>query len=255
MIPVSKKKLIVVSDIHGNLPDFLYFLNLWLRDKENHIVFLGDLIHSDSLDTDGSIEILELVREYIDYDTFHVLLGNHELSQILDEDAYRYGVNQVEEFKLLVESKYIFDYKVKYDELIELLKKFKPAISTENGFFLIHSGVHEDYLNSLISGDINLLSSVDYDGLTDFEKEVLTEIIWARPYQDYSEDVIDDVCDLYDCRFMISGHTNYNGCHVFGNQLIFDSSYCTEHKHYLELDLNKYYENILDVLKDLNRIN
>ena len=73
-IPFINKKLFVVTDIHGNLQDFNDYLNLWLMDKSNHIVFTGDLIHHDEKSKDKSLEILDLVRVYNRYSTFHVLL-------------------------------------------------------------------------------------------------------------------------------------------------------------------------------------
>ena len=49
---------------------------------------------------------------------------------------------------------------------------------------------------------------------------------------------------------MIVGHTPMNGLHIIGNQLIMDSSFCTKTKYYLDIDLSKEYNDIIeDVLK------
>ena len=82
-----------------------------------------------------------------------------------------------------------------------------------------------------------------------FEKKIITEHLWARPYDDYTEQTINQILNYTNKKYLISGHTNYNGCHIIGNQLIFDSSHNTETKYYLEIQLNKKYENIIEILK------
>ena len=245
------KELIVVSDIHGNLQDFKYYLGLWLQDTSNHICFMGDLIHADTISEDYSLEILDLVKEYIEYSSFHVLLGNHELSQLLCEDVYRYNINQTEQFKQLVEERYPDNYLQKYQEYKKLLSKFNYFLTTSNGLFIIHSGIHEAFIDSIINGNVDIYQlDINYD----YEKELLTQFLWARPYDDYTEKDIEKFLKHTNCQYMISGHTNYNGLHIYGNQLIFDSSYNTENKLYLQVKLNKKYDNIFEIIKQLKEM-
>ena len=251
-LPLMDNELIIVSDIHGNLDDFKYYLNLWLKDKHNHICFMGDLIHADTISEDYSLEILDLVKEYIEYPSFHVLLGNHELSQLLDEDAYRYDVNQTLQFKELVKNKYPTNHQVKYNEYLKLLSKFKYFLITSNDLFIIHSGIHEDYIDSIITGDVDIydLNIKEYS----YEKELLTMFLWSRPYTDYTEQDLEKFLKHTKSKYMISGHTNYNGLHIYGNQLIFDSSHNTENKYYLQIKLNKEYNSIFEIIKQLKEM-
>ena len=96
----KKGRLIVVTDIHGNKDDFDKYIDIW--DAENpfcHILFLGDLIHEVEYGKDLSLDILEdIYNNYIHLPNFHVLLGNHELSQISNDDIWKYTINQTYEF-------------------------------------------------------------------------------------------------------------------------------------------------------------
>ena len=214
----------------------------------NHIIFTGDLIHGDIWsDEDYSLEILDLVREYIEYPNFHILLGNHELSQIYEEDCYKYFINQTEEFKKMVEKKYP-NNPHKYYEYQELMMRFETYCVTSNGVFIIHSGIHEDYIEPLITDSVDL-NNILWDNK--YEQKILTEHLWSRPYDDFTEKSIDKILEYYACKYMVTGHTNYNGCHIIGNQLIFDSSYCTDNKYYLEFNTHEEFKDIINLMQHL----
>ena len=59
----KKGRLMVVTDIHGNYDNYQKYLKLWnKKDKNSHIVFVGDLIHKTS-GYDQSIEIMDDIIE------------------------------------------------------------------------------------------------------------------------------------------------------------------------------------------------
>ena len=248
-IPLQDKYLYIITDQHGNYTDFQYYLNLWLQDTSNHIVFTGDLIHSHWPGNDNSLEILDTIKKYLQYPTFHVLLGNHEWSQIHEENCYKYFINQTEEFYKQVETKYPDNTLEKYQEYKNLLRKFKYYITTSNGFYISHTGIHEDYLEAIKN---NIQDIDDLNNITLFEKELLTECIWSRPYDDYNENTIQSFLDYLNLDYMISGHTPYTPGHIIGNQLIFDNSQSKE-KYYLKIKLDKTYSDIISVMKELKK--
>lgn len=189
-----------------------------------------------------------MVREYIEYPNFHILLGNHELSQIYGEDCYRYFINQTEEFKKQVEKKYPNNFTTKYQEYKQLMMRFKTYCVTSNGVFIIHSGIHEDYIEPLITEAVDL-NNIVWDN--EYEQKILTEHLWSRPYDDFTEKSVNNILEYYDCKYMVTGHTNYNGCHIIGNQLIFDSSHCTDNKYYLEFNTNDEFKDIINLMQHL----
>lgn len=266
----SRGKLIVVADIHGNKEDFDKYIAIWdMHDPDCHILFTGDLIHGIGYDEDFSIEILEECMKYFNLPNFHVLLGNHELAQITNESVWKYGINQTRDFNLQLKYKAIktalsdddvvFNiditeeyYLAKKWDFENFIKKFDYFCITENGFFFSHAGISDSALISLINKEVDLFN-LDIDLIT-ADYLFLEEMLWSRPYDDYVEHEIDIFLGIVDCKFMCVGHTPYNGCHILGKQLIFDSSFETENKYYLEIDLNKEYKDIVDVMKCLKEM-
>jgi len=91
----AKGRAFIVTDIHGHWDDYQKYLELWDEfGKDNHFILTGDFIHSIEPD-DGSLEIIESVKEhYENEDNFHVLLGNHEWAQLTGTSVYKAGYNQ-----------------------------------------------------------------------------------------------------------------------------------------------------------------
>ncbi|MBO5476374.1 MAG: metallophosphoesterase [Clostridia bacterium] len=260
----KKGRLIVVTDIHGNKDDFdKYVDEIWDRDDPNcHIVFTGDLIHELEYSKDLSLDVLDEVDKLFNLPNFHVLLGNHEFCQIMHNEVYKWGTNQTEEFIHHIEDRYEWDeeiylYQIMYEEF---MKCFPYFLVTDNGFFISHAGISTTALNQLINQEIDLFNikainaavhTKEEEAQKEKDIEFIEEMIWSRPYDDYIEEDIDKFLEIAGCKFMIVGHTPQNGCHILGNQLIFDSSFCTTTKYYLDIDLSKEYKDIIEVLKSL----
>ena len=102
----AKGRLLVVTDLHGNLEDYEKYIELWdCDDPDCHLVFVGDFIHSTD-DNDGSIEIIEdAIDKYNKYPNFHPLLGNHEWSHIVKSPVFKGHSNQTQEFEDLIKVK------------------------------------------------------------------------------------------------------------------------------------------------------
>lgn len=266
----KKGRLIVVTDIHGNKEDFDKYIDIWDKnDLDCHILFLGDLIHEVEYGKDLSIDILEECMEYFDLPNFHILLGNHELCQVMDEFVYKLGYNQTIEFNRHIQDKAI-NFVIKDNNLTtdketidqyydmykynfeSFMRQFDYFCITENGFFFSHAGISDSALISLINKEIDLFN-LNIDTVT-ADYIFLEEMIWSRPYDDYVETEIDIFLGMVDCKFMCVGHTPYNGCHILGNQLIFDSSFATDNKYYLDIDLSKDYDDIVKVMKCLKEV-
>ena len=263
-----KGRLIVVTDIHGNKNDFDKYINeIWDKnDPDCHIVFTGDLIHEMDYSKDLSLDILDEIDKLFNLPNFHVLLGNHEYCQIKDDDVYKWGINQTKDFIKHIEDRYewfdeAFTYQTMYEEM---MKEFSYFLITDNGFFIAHAGISDSALNLLINQEVDLfnIKSINAVRKTEEQKEqykkdmlFLEDMIWSRPYDDYVEDEIEHFLKIAGCKFMIVGHTPMNGFHIIGNQLIIDSSFCTKTKYYLDIDLSKEYNDIIeDVLKSIKTL-
>lgn len=86
IIDISDKKLMIVSDLHGNQHDFDRVMNRFHHFKQkgevDQLVFLGDIVHSFNYKNDASIDILNTLIEKGANEAgseIVCLLGNHEL--------------------------------------------------------------------------------------------------------------------------------------------------------------------------------
>ena len=238
----QKGKVLIITDLHGNLEDYERYIDIWkkFKDKNNHLILTGDFIHSCYVN-DGSLEIIDSVKIlYENEKDFHVLLGNHEWAQILDESIYKGGLNQTQDFKGLVYKK----YGKKTEEKMEFYKKFFKtlaiAVRTENKVLISHAGPSPHLKNEK---DIKNISNNDYSN-----NLVLYDMVWNRNME-CSRNYLDPFLTYLKCNASIVGHTPVEGVELVGNQLIVSSSFGTEQKAFIELDLEEEINNGHDLLK------
>ena len=241
-------RLIVVTDLHGNLDDYNYYLNLWDEsDPDFHIVFCGDMIHGLDEETDGSVEILDdAIAKSKECPNFHTLLGNHEWAHITNKEIYK---NQM---PLTLGFKNIISYTKGFIEphLTNYVKFFKTMpyfARTENGLFISHSGP-SDKVRS-IEG-FNRIFEDDYSG------PILYDFLWNRYNRvtDYTKGDVSRFLDIVGSKVMVVGHCPVESYKVFGKQIIMSSSFATKVKTYLDIDLAMEINDVKDVQKQLKFI-
>lgn len=237
-------RLIVVSDIHGNLEDYNRYVNLWdENDPDFHIVFLGDLIHATG-DDDGSIEILDDVIEKSKYPNFHTLLGNHEWSHIVNSDIYKNGEDLKRNFEALVSYKKGF-IEPSLTRYIKFFKTMPYFVKTSNGLFLSHSGP---------STKVKSIEAFNLIFESDYSSPILYDFLWNRynSVNDYIKSDVDTFLEVIGSKYMVIGHTVVESYKLFGNQMILASSFYTKVKTYLDIDLSKELNSMKDLQKQLN---
>ena len=235
----SKGKLIVVTDLHGNLNDYKEYLAKWdSEDPDCYILFTGDLIHAYKKE-DKSIEILEDVMEKSEkYDNFNVLLGNHEWSHVSNTTIQKGKTYPKEAFKDLIQIH--FGTLSPLNRYINFFREMPIIAKTNNGIFISHAGPYwqiksEESLEKIINSQ-------------NFHSKELKGFLWNR-YNRVLIKNIDRFLDTVNCKAMVVGHTAVEGIRIHGNQLVLSSSFQTEKKAYLEIDLNKKIESIKDLEK------
>jgi Icc-related predicted phosphoesterase len=237
-----KGKALIITDLHGNLEDFERYMEIWkeFNNKNNHLILTGDFIHS-CYEIDGSLEIIDSVKKNYEREkNFHVLLGNHEWAQIIDESVYKGGLNQTRDFQNLIYNKYEDQADKKLESYKKFFKTLAIAIKTDNKVLISHAGP-SPHLKS--EDDIKNISENDYS-----RNCVLYEMVWNRNME-CSRNYLDPFLKHFNCNASIVGHTPVNGVELHGNQLIVSSSFGMGRKAYVELDLEEEINTGRDLLK------
>lgn len=238
-------RLIVVTDLHGNLDDYNYYVNLWDEsDPDFHIVFTGDLIHGLDMDSDGSVEILDdAISKSSQFANFHTLLGNHEWAHITHKTIYKNHEDLLMNFKNLVSFKkgYIEPALTNY---IRFFKTMPYFARTAKGIFISHSGP------SAKIRSIEAFNRMFEDG---YSSPMLYDFLWNRftKVTQYTREDVDRFLDIVGCKCMVVGHCPVESYEVFSNQIIMSSSFDTKVKTYLDIDLSADVDSIKDVQKQL----
>lgn len=224
---------IVVTDLHGNLDNFIKIMTLWGKcfNRKCHLVLTGDFIHAMGHENDHSIEILEEVLYFRNkYDNFYPLLGNHEWATLTKILIYKGGVNQNVNFEQLLKRNFPDNWEEKLEEYINFFQTLPVAVKTANQVFISHAGPPKAVDNL---DDIIHLTKKGY-----VNNQPLYELLWSR-YTNINQKDVDNFLDKVGCRAMVVGHTPVNGYKLKGNLIIVSSSFGKGKKAYLQLDLQK----------------
>lgn len=241
-------RLIVVTDLHGDLDDYNHYLSLWDEsDPDFHIVFTGDLIHGLDEETDGSVQILDdAMAKSKEYSNFHTLLGNHEWAHITNKEIYKN--NQ----PLLLGFKNVISFSKGFIEphLTNYIKFFKTMpyfVKTANGLFISHSGPSDkvrsiEAFNKIFEGD--------------YSSPILYDFLWNRynSVTDYTKEDVKRFLEIVGSKVMIVGHCPVESYRLYSNQIIMSSSFQTKVKAYLDIDLSMEINDVKDVQKQLKFI-
>lgn len=238
----AEGRLLVVTDLHGDLQDYEKYLKLWdCNDPNFHLVFVGDFIHSIYED-DGSIEIIEdVIEKNNKYPNFHPLLGNHEWSHIVGSPVFKGYNNQTQDFEdLIVQKKGTLEPFL--SEYIEFFESMPYFVKTANGLFISHAGP---------SKYIHTLNAFNRIFENDFNYPILHDFLWNRYDNDYSMDDVDNFLRVIGSNCMVVGHTVVEAYSIYGNQLILSSSFGTVDKAYLDVDLSVPINNMDDLWRNI----
>jgi serine/threonine-protein phosphatase PP1 catalytic subunit len=238
-------RLIVVTDLHGNLDDYEAYLDLWdENDSDCHIIFTGDLIHGLDMDTDGSVEIVEdAMAKSRRYSNFHTLLGNHEWAHITHNEIYKSGEDLLMNFKNLIAFRKGF-IEPSLTEYIKFFKTMPYFAKTANGLFISHSGP---------SAKVRDIEGFNHIFVWEYSSPILYDFLWNRftKVSDYTREDVRRFLDIVGSKYMIVGHCPVESYEIFGDQMIVSSSFNTKVKTYLDIDLSSEINSMKDVQKQL----
>jgi Calcineurin-like phosphoesterase len=199
--------VMVVGDLHGNLPAFVQALTIAALDKhpERHIV-LQELVHEvnkyDQDKPDRSHRLVDLVSALkCQYpDRVHLILGNHELSELTGRLIGKDGQTLNLRFRQGIEMSYGSRTNEIYQAYLDQFASLPIAVRTPNRIYICHTLPDSRYLDSL---DLEVLKTDRWPEEAMKRGGTIYALTWGR---DTSPETADRFAALVDVDWFITGH-------------------------------------------------
>ena len=206
-MPQGADEVMVVGDLHGNLTAFKKALALAALDRNpgRHLV-LQELIHGKLMYPDDkgdrSHQLLDVVAALkCQYpDRVHLILGNHELSELTGRIIGKDGkaLNMV--FRMGIATAYGSSSDEIYEAYKGLFAALPLAVRTENRVFVCHTIPDEDDLDRL---DLEVLKADTWPPEAMQRRGTIYAMTWGR---DTDPAVADRYAAMVDADYFICGH-------------------------------------------------
>jgi hypothetical protein len=200
-------EVMVVGDLHGNLPAFRRALTIAALDRHprRHIV-LQELVHEinkhDADQPDRSHRLVDLVSALkCQYPhRVHLILGNHELSEltgrIIGKDGHALNLR----FRQGMELAYGARTADVFEAYLALFAALPLAVRTANRVFVCHTLPDARYLDEL---DLALLKADHWPKETMKRGGTIYALTWGR---DTTSETADRFAAMVDADWFITGH-------------------------------------------------
>jgi hypothetical protein len=200
-------EVMVVGDLHGRVPAFRAALETAAlpRHPGRHLV-LQELIHGPwSYPEDGgdkSHQLVDLISALkCQYpDRVHLILGNHELSELTGRTIGKNGMTLNDQFRKGIDTAYSAHSGAIYDAYRALFAALPLAVRTPNRVFLCHTIPDPIYLDGL---DLAVLESNTWPPEALKRGGTVYAMTWGRNTE---ADTIDRFATMVDADFFVTGH-------------------------------------------------
>lgn len=199
--------VMVVGDLHGNLPAFKSVLTAAALDRQprRHLV-LQELVHGPYMYPndagDRSHQLVDVVAALkCQYpDRVHVILGNHELSELTGRSIGKEGEELNAKFLRGVETAYGARSGEIYTAYKALFAAMPVAVRTTNRVYLCHTIPDAIDLDSL---DLDLLKADVWPPEAMKRRGTIYALTWGR---DTDPETADRFAAMVDADLFITGH-------------------------------------------------
>ncbi len=200
-------EVMVVGDLHGNLPAFKRVLAIAALDRHprRHLV-LQELIHGTLMypddNGDRSHQLLDVVAALkCQYpDRAHLILGNHELSELTGRVIGKEGETLNAKFRTGIDTAYGALSQEVYESYKRLFAALPLAVRTKNRVYICHTIPDASDLDSL---DLDLLAADIWPEDSMKRRGTIYALTWGR---DTSAETADRFAAMVDADFFITGH-------------------------------------------------
>jgi Calcineurin-like phosphoesterase len=201
------EEVMVVGDLHGNIPAFRQVLQAaeLAKNPGRHLV-LQELIHGNKFypdeKGDKSHQLVDVVAALKCQfpDRVHLILGNHELSELTGRAIAKGGVALNALFRQGVEFAYASMANDIYEAYRKLFATLPLAVRTPNRIFLCHT--IPDPLD-LENFDVAVFDADQWSDQSMARHGAVYAITWGRSTE---PETIDRFAELVDADLFITGH-------------------------------------------------
>jgi hypothetical protein len=199
--------VMVVGDLHGNLPAFREALGVAAMDRhpKRHLV-LQELVHEIKKDDDErpdrSHRLVDLVSALkCQYpERVHLILGNHELSELTGRKIGKDGQTLNARFRQGLELSYGASAQSVFQAYRQLFAALPLAVRTPNRVFICHTLPDADTLDQL---DLALLQADQWPEESMERGGTIYALTWGR---DTTPETADRFAAMVDADLFVTGH-------------------------------------------------
>ena len=199
--------VMVVGDLHGNIPAFRKVLGVAaLQEHPRRHLVLQELIHGNRVYPDDggdrSHQLVDLVAALkCQYpERVHLILGNHELSELTGRVIGKNGTALNALFRLGINTAYGTHADAVFEAYKSLFKALPLAVRTPNRVFLCHTIPDAIYLDDL---DPAIFQLDEWPPEAMKRGGAVYVLTWGR---DTSEETLERFAKLVDADWFITGH-------------------------------------------------
>jgi len=200
-------EVMVVGDLHGNVPTFREVLKVAdLANNPGRHLVLQELVHGPfSYPNEGgdrSHQLVDLVSALkCQYpDRAHLILGNHELSELTGRSISKNGVMLNELFHQGIRTAYGSLADSIHSAYLDLFAALPLMVRTENRVLLCHTLPDERYFDAL---DLQVLAGETWPEEAMKRGGTIYALTWGR---DNQPELADRFATLMDADLFITGH-------------------------------------------------
>jgi hypothetical protein len=203
----TAEEVLVVGDLHGNIPAFRSVLQLadLARHPGRHLV-LQELVHGGwSYPNDGgdkSHQLVDLVSALKCQfpERVHLILGNHELAELTGRVIGKNGMTLNDQFRMGITTAYGTSGSAIHAAYRQLFAALPLAVRTRNRVYLCHTIPDPHYLDTI---DIALLEADTWPPESLKRGGTIYGLTWGRNNE---PETIDRFAAMVGADFFITGH-------------------------------------------------